>query len=682
VESWEPGFTAPMIRWIALLPCLAAVVHGILIGLMRARIASRSLVAISLSALTASFLLSAVSLFDLVASTNPSAILDRVALWIGGGVGPRSFSAELTFQFDPLSGVFCFAVTSVALAIHLYATGQLRSGQLDPEVGHRTFAMLDLLVGSTLVLVLADNLLLFFLGWAGVGLATHLFASFAYERREVGRAGAAAFVIGRIGDLGLLGAMLMLFDGLARAGAPALTFRGIEAAFRLLEGQGVLWLAYGGEQAPLLLEIVGFGLVLAAMTKCAQFPLHLWLPHAANGPPAASAAIQSITTVLAGVYVLLRFAFLLESAPGALRSLIMIGTLTMVVTSLGAATQRALSRLLSLTTSCLLGLVLIGVGLGAYSTAAFLLLTHGFAKALLVLTAGVVQAALNGEDDLWRMGGLALRMRLTQGLFGLGALALIGVPPLADFFPVEELLAFLQVSERPESELVLGSVLFSLMVLAYAIARGFFLVFQGNVKPGGLVEPRLNDPIGWRQHSLIALAVMAVLGGLLTPAQFWAELLDAPTQRMDSVGHFLTAVIPGAPDPELGGGERGRLLAALLAALSIGAFAAAGRYARQGVQGEPQHPLAVKTAGLFRETFHLEVVIARLFLQPLRGLSRVALERGIEGQLIDRLVVSGSVGLVRRTIWVVLRRIQNGRLQSYMLLGLLTVVVVVSWMMI
>ena len=250
--------------------------------------------------------------------------------------------------------------------------------------------MLDLLVGSTLVLILADNLLLFFLGCAGVGIASQLFASFQFDDRDASRAGAKTFVIGRVGDLGLLAAMLLLFDGLSRAGAPVLTFRGIEAAFRLLEGQGVLWLSYGFSEAPLLLEIVGFGLVLAALTKCAQLPLHFWLPLASAGPVTANALMQSVTTVVAGIYVLLRFAFLLDTAPAALEILIAAGSATMLLASLAAATQLDLSRLLALTTSSVMGLVVVGIGVGAYSTAAFLLLTHGFVKALLLLASGVV----------------------------------------------------------------------------------------------------------------------------------------------------------------------------------------------------------------------------------------------------------------------------------------------------
>jgi NADH-quinone oxidoreductase subunit L len=656
------------------LDCVAA--------LVRARISDRTIWAISMSALGTSFGLSVLSLFDLVSSSGYQPIFDTVGPWIGGGVGPRSFSAELTFQFDPLSAVFCVTITAIALSVYVHAIGQFASGLIDREVAHRTFAMLDLLVGSTLVLVLADNLLLFFLGWAGVGIASQLFASFQFDDRDASRAGATTFVIGRVGDLGLLAAMLLLFDGLSRAGAPVLTFRGIEAAFRLLEGQGVLWLSYGVTEAPLLLEIVGFGLVLAALTKCAQLPLHFWLPHASAGPVTANALMQSVTTVVAGIYVLLRFAFLLETAPAALELLIATGSATMLLASLAAATQLDLSRLLALTTSSVMGLVLVGIGVGAYSTAAFLLLTHGFVKALLLLASGVVLTTLKGESDLRKMGGLSQRMRWTQGIFGLGALALVGFPPFANFFPIEELLAFLWISERPESDLVLMVAIASLGILAFALGRAFFLIFWGNVRPGGLVERQLNDPAGWRQHSLTALAVMAVLAGLLTPSQFWAELFGAPTEQMDSIGFFLTSSIPGAPDPELLGFERGTLIGLMSVSVLIGVLASGIRYARRGYRGEPKHPVLRGTIEAMREMLYIERGYLLLLVRPLRRLSQFALVRGIETQLIDRVVVSGGSGLGRQIVWNLFRRLQNGRLQSYTLLGLLTVLVVVSWMVV
>jgi NADH-quinone oxidoreductase subunit L len=678
LDGLNDSLGVALIRWIAILPLASAVVHGILIGLARARISDRSIWTISLSTLAMAFLLSGFSLFDLLGTPYGEPILDSIGPWIGGGVGARSFSAELTFQLDPLSGVFCLTVTSIALVVYLFTIGLMRSGMLSGEASHRTFAMLDLLVGSTLVLVLADNFLLFFLGWAGVGIATQLFAAFEFGDRESSRAGATTFVIGRIGDLGLLGAALLLFDGLSRAGAPALTFRGIEAAFRLLEGQGVALLEQGGMESPLLLEMVGFGLVLAALTKCAQLPLHIWLPDASGGPVSAAALMQSATTAIAGVYVLLRFSFLLGSAPLAMTLLACLGAATMLLASLAAATQLDLFRLVSYTTSSQLGLVLLGIGIGAYSTATFHLLTHAFVKAHLILTLGIVVLTLSGETDLRRMGGLGYRMRWTQGMVALSGLALVGAPPLAGFFSIEESLAFLAISGRPERLALLVIVLISLAVLAFAVGRAFFLIFWGNVRPGGLVEDQLRDPTGWAQHSLTLLAVMTAFAGLLTPSQFWGDLWGV--QEVDSVGHFLVGTVAGEPDPLLAGAERMRLIGMLMASVTVGIGLSAWRYARRGYRGEPARPSLRFAIGAMREMLFIEQLYHVVLVRPLRALSSRALVGGIEQSLIDRVVVSGGTGLARRMVWSGLRRLQNGRLQSYALLGLLTVLVVVTWM--
>ncbi len=675
-------FGGSMIRWIALLPLVAALVHGVLIGLVRARISDRLVFGVSVSAVTAALVLSMVGLYDLVGVGAADRLLDSVGPWIGGGVGPRSFSAELAFQLDPLSAVFCLVVTGTAIIVYLHAIGGFTSGVFERDTAHRTFAMLDLLVGSTLVLVLADNLILFFLGWAGVGIASQLFAAFDFEDRDASRAGATTFVIGRVGDLGLLAAMLLLFDGLSRAGAPALTFRGIEAAFRLLEGQGVLWLSYGTAQAPLLLEIVGFGLVLAALTKCAQLPLHFWLPQSTTGPATAQALVQSVTTVVAGIYVLLRFAFLLESAPAALRTLILAGAATALLASLAAANQLDLRRLIAFTTSALLGFAVLGVGIGAHSTAAFLMLTHSVSKALILLVAGVVIDAQKGETDLRRMGGLGRRMPGTHWLFLIASLGLVGAFPFANFFPIEELVAFLWISGRPESGLLLAVVVVSVGVLAFAMGRAFFLVFWGNVRPGGLVESPLRDPTGWQQNSLTILAVLAFSGGFLSPAQFWQEVTAAPIDQMDTVGYFLTRVVPGAPDPELVGSERGWLAGLVGLVVILGFALSATRYARRGYRGESKHGVVRVATQWMREMFFFERAYQTILVRPVRRLSELALARGIESQLIDRMVVSGGPGLLRGAVWGVLRRIQNGRMQSYTLLGLLTVLVVVTWMVV
>jgi NADH-quinone oxidoreductase subunit L len=677
---WDQSLSDSLIRWIAILPILSAFVHGLLIGILRSKISVRSVWTISLSSLAASFGLSMFALFDLVGSSRNAPILDTLGPWIGGGVGERSFSAELTFQFDSLSAVFCLAVTAIALAIYVYTIGLQRAGEVDDESGHRTFAMLDLLVGSTLILVLADNFLLFFLGWAGVGFASQLFFAFAFDAHRSARAGATAFVIARIGDLGLLGAMLLLFDGLSRAGAASLTFRGIRGAYRLLEGQELLLVEQIGVGAPLLLELVGFGLVLAAVTRCAQFPLHFWLPSSVAPPIPADALMQSATTVVAGVYVLLRFSFLLESAPGAMSILVALGAVTMLLASLAAATQLDMSRFLAYTTSSHLGLVLIGIGLGAYSSAAFHLLTHAFIKGHLVLALGVVAVGLRGETDLRKMGGLASQMRWTQGIVALGFLSLAGFPLLSGFFSIEELLAFVQVADRPESGLLLSVILASLLVLAFAMGRVYFLIFWGNARPNGLGEGGVKDPAGWTQHALTGFAVMTVVAGWLTPSQFWGDPWDVA--KSDSVGHFMVMSIAGSPDPGLVGAPRARLVAALIASMVIGIGFAASRYSKRGYRGEPERASLRIASTTMREMFFVEEFYRSLLVRPLRAVSRWALVGGIEQRLLDRVVVTGGSSLLRRTVWNGLRRIQNGRLQSYALLGLLTVLVVVTWMVV
>lgn len=680
MSEWDSSVPASMIRWIAILPFIAAIAHGLLIGLVRAKLTDRSIWGISLSAITVSFGFSVLTVFDLLGVGRGHQILDSLGPWIGGGVGDRSFSAELTFQLDPLSAVFCLAVTSIAMAVYVYTIGLFRDGTLKADTGHRMFAMLDLLVGGTLVLILADNLLLLFLGWTIVGVASQLFASFDYEDQKASRAGAVTFVVGRVGDLGLLAAILLLFDGLSRAGAPTLSFRGIEAAFRLLDGQGLAWLEWTPGSAPLLLEIVGLGLVLAALTKCAQFPLHFWLPRSSAGPISANALMQSGTTVVVGVYLLLRFSFLLESAPAARLVLVVAGAATLLMASLAATVQWSLPRLIAFTTSSLLGLVIIGMGIGAYSAAAFLLLTHGFIKAQLILALGIVVATLKGETDLRRMGGLAPKMRWTQGMVAIGCLAMVGVPPFANFFSIEELLAFVAVSERADRWLLIAVILSSVSLLAFAMGRAYFLIFWGNVRQGGLVEEGLRDPIGWTQRSLTGLAVMTVAAGLLTPSQFWGTPWGV--DQMDSIGHFMAGSLAGVPDPLLVGGTRIRLIFALVASVLLGGGLAAWRYAKRGYRGEPKQPALRFSQGVMREMFFIEQFYEVVLVRPLRGLSRWALVGVIETNLIDRIVVSGGSGLARRLVWSGLRRLQNGRMQSYALLGLLTVLVIVTWMVV
>jgi NADH-quinone oxidoreductase subunit L len=677
--EWDDGLTASLIRWIVLLPLVASLVHAAMIGLLRIQLAPRTIWLISTLAIGIAFFFSAASIFDLVGSEGHAPIIDRIGPWIGGGVGARSFSADLTLRLDPLSSVCCVVVTSIALAVYLYVFGRIQSGAIPNDRVHRLFALLDLLVASTLVLLLADNLILFFFGWTGVGVASQLVSSFDLESKTAARAGSTTFVIGRVADLALLAAILLLFDGLARSGAPTLRFQGVEEAFRLLEGSQVelpRWLGGGGFP---LLELVGGGLVLAAIARCAQVPLHFWLSGASQGPASATALIHSATTVVAGCYGLLRCSFLLGHAPVAMQVLVGVGALTLALGSLAAATEYLVPRLLAHATSATLGVVLIGIGLGAPSTATFLLLSHAYTKAHWILVLGVVQAECRGETDLRRMGGLASAMRWTHLIGLVSGLALIGVVPFGTFVAQEELLAWVVVEGRGG---LFAVCVAGLAVLAFAVARAHLLIFWGTPPEvsGTATSPRAtaHDPVRAVQYALTSLGILSIVVGLLSPSQFWGDLFGQP--NFDTIGGFLERTLAGPPDPPLAGLTRWRTLAAFVGSTTAGIALAFVRYGRRTARREPMRPAVAALAEALRETLYLEQGIDRLLVRPLRGFSRLLLAGVVEARLLDRVVVSGSSGLARRLVWAGLRRLQNGRVQSYAVLGVIALLLSVVWL--
>ncbi|MBY0400166.1 hypothetical protein K2X89_07715 [Myxococcota bacterium] len=685
--EWDEGLTASLIRWIALLPLASAGLHAAMIGLLRLQIAPRSVWLISTLAAAVSFVLSSASVFDLVGQTAHAPIVDRVGPWLGGGVGARNFSADLSLRLDPLSAVCCVVVTSIALAVYLYVLGRIQSRALAGDQVHRLFALLDLLVGSTLVLLLADNLILFFFGWTGVGVATQLVSSFDFESKRAARAGATTFVVGRVGDLALLAAILLLFDGLARSGAPALSFEGVQSAFRLLEGSQVeLPRIVGGGGFPLIELIVG-GLVLAALTKCAQVPLHFWLAGASQGPASATALIQSSTTVVAGCYGLLRLSFLLEDAPVSMSILAGIGACSVVLGGLAAATQRDLQRLVAASTTASLGFVLIGIGLGAPSTATFLLLSHAYAKAHWVLVLGVVLAERKFDTDLRRPGSLARSMRWTHAMAVVSGLAVVGLFPIGIFFAQEELLAWIEAVGHPA---LFAAALVGMGSLAFALARAHGLLFFGPAPPlAEDEEPEARvarDPVRAIQSALMLLAILSLSVGMLSPSQFWGDLFGV--ERIDTIGGFLARTLSGAPDPPIDGALRWRTIGAGSLAVLVGLALAAHHHVRTVValgeadESSRRSPNRVADAlvTVLRETFFLERGIDRVVVRPLRGFSRLLLAGVVEARLLDRGAVSGSAGLARRMVWSGLRRLQNGRVQSYAMLGVVALLLSVAWL--
>ncbi len=288
---------SPLLRWIVFAPLLSAVVGGALLALFRRPLGRGLAASVSCLSVLASLLLSVFAFARIVGLLGPTAaegsrlvLVDTLYTWVGVGVGSSAFSADLAFRFDPLSAVMCFVVTGVGFLIHVYSVGYMADDHRDDGGFQRFFCYLNLFTASMLVLVLADNLLLLFLGWEGVGLCSYLLIGFWYGDSENAYAGSKAFIVNRIGDFGFLVGILLLFWSMAEAGTPAVSFRALEAGFSAIAQQSVAlpgWLGGGAMGLPTL---IGLCLFVGAVGKSAQLPLYVWLPGRHGRPHAGLGA--------------------------------------------------------------------------------------------------------------------------------------------------------------------------------------------------------------------------------------------------------------------------------------------------------------------------------------------------------------------------------------------------------
>jgi len=447
----------------------------------------------------------------------------------------NGFSVDVAFLVDPLSITMALFVTGIGTLIHLYSIGYMHGD----ERFSKFFLYLNLFAASMLVLVLADNFLLSFLGWEGVGACSYFLISFWFTRESAAVAGKKAFVTNRIGDFGFMVAMFLLFASLG-----TLDYWG-EA--------GVLERAESGlseftASAVVLLLFVG------AAGKSAQLPLYLWLPDAMEGPTPVSALIHAATMVTAGVFLLVRSAPLLEQASPTVTLLIAaVGALTALFAAAVACAQDDIKKVLAYSTVSQLGYMLLAVGSGAYVAAIFHMVTHAFFKALLFLGAGSVIHGLHEEQDMKRMGALRRWMPVTWATFLIGWLAISGVPPLSGFWSKDEVLA----GAWTKSPLLWAVGILVALMTAYYMSRQVFLVFYGEARwreperAGDADKDELTEPEPVAAHAagdgsghdahgdhagdphespwvmttpLVVLAALAAVGGLLNLPLFKATL--------------------------------------------------------------------------------------------------------------------------------------------------------------
>ncbi|MGH0035888.1 MAG: NADH-quinone oxidoreductase subunit L [Myxococcota bacterium] len=671
-----------LLRWIPLLPLMAAVVHGVMLAVVRRPMPRFGVIAVSLASVLASFLLTCAAFWELIGLGQVDGLHDVLYTWMGVGAGSGSFAADLAFQFDSLSAVMCLVVTGVGFLIHVYSVGYMDEDHRDDRGFQRFFCYLNLFLAAMLMLMLGDNLLVLFLGWEGVGLCSYLLIGFWYSDEWNAYCGTKAFIVNRIGDFGFLVGILLLFWSLADVGAGTVTFREIEAAFPRIAEQTLAlpdWLG-GGEM--LLPTLIGICLFVGACGKSAQLPLYTWLPDAMAGPTPVSALIHAATMVTAGVYMVCRMSFLFAAAPGASALIAWVGGATAIFAATIAVAQTDIKKVLAYSTVSQLGYMFLAAGCGAYAAAMFHVVTHAFFKALLFLGAGAVIVAMHHEQDMMKMGKLRKKLPLTHVVMAVGVLAIGGLPFFSGFFSKDEILLSAWAAHDVPGHLALYWLGAATAVLtAFYMGRLYFLTFWGDSRVEQKVRAQLDDPSSWIMYPLYVLAVLSAVGGLMGLPQFWGDVIDV--EESDSLGNFLHRTIQAAPAHDIASSTEWGLIG-----IAVGAFAVGTGLAYLLYQRHPDWPgrLAESLGFVYRfvrDKYYVDELYDRVIVRPLVAISDEVLYRVFDAGVIDGIAVNGTARSVRALAAQGLKYAQSGLVQGYMLImvagALLVVAYLIGW---
>ena len=588
-----------------------------------------------------------------------------------------NFNAPWGMLLDPLSAVMIGVVTGVGFLIHVYSTGYMAH-----EGGYyRFFGYLNLFMFSMLVLVLANNLLLLFVGWEGVGLCSYLLIGFYFLRKSASDAGKKAFVVNRIGDAGFILGLFLLLNTIG-----TLRFTEVGPAIEaggFAVGSGVM-------TAIALLLLVG------AMGKSAQIPLYVWLPDAMEGPTPVSALIHAATMVTAGVYMITRMNVVFQLAPVALGVVATIGAVTAIYAASMGLVQHDIKRVLAYSTVSQLGYMFLALGVGAFTAGIFHLMTHAFFKALLFLGSGSVIHALGGEQDMRKMGALWGKIPKTAWTFLVATIAISGIPPLAGFVSKDAILAA-SFNARP---LLWGIGFVTAGMTAFYMFRLVFLTFFGESRVPPDVEHHIHESPGSMTVPLIILALLSVVGGWIG----WPESLggsDHFARFLDPVIARHAEVVAAIPEATQHATEYELMAVSVLVAL-IGIFLAWYFYLRKpAIPGR----LAERWSWPYRllyNKYYVDQIYDAMFVNRAKDLGTAlgAFDVGIIDGLgvngvgwatrltssiemvWDKWVIDGLVNLAARIVWIIsypVRMIQSGRVSNYALLIVLGVLVFLGY---
>jgi NADH-quinone oxidoreductase subunit L len=621
-----------LIPLVPLFPLLGFLVNGFF-GKKLSKSLSGSIASI---AVLASFIISVLAFIELNGSTNKSNVID-VFSWINAG----DLKIPFQFLYDNLSSLFLLIITGIGFLIHVYSTGYMH----DDEGFSRFFTYLNLFVFFMLLLVLGNNYLITFVGWEGVGLCSYLLIGFWFKNTAYNNAAKKAFIMNRIGDLGFLLGIFLIY----------ITFGSITYTDIFDKA---------GSVPTSTITAIALLLFVGAMGKSAQLPLYTWLPDAMAGPTPVSALIHAATMVTAGIFMVVRSNIFYSISDVASETVAIVGGITALFAACIGLLQNDIKKILAYSTVSQLGLMFLGLGVGAYSSAVFHVTTHAFFKALLFLGAGSVIHSMGGEQDIRKMGGLKSKIKITFLTMFIATIAISGLPPFSGFFSKDELLA--HVYEHSKA-LWLAGMLTSILT-AFYMFRMLYLTFYGKFRGTHEQEHHLHESPPSMTFPLIILAILSALGGLLGLPEF----LHLPNWMHHQIGEVINmkgkSLITLSHEVEL------ILMCLAVAAAAASIFFAYNLYLKNKVLPVANESELKSWQRLIYNKFYVDEIYEALIRKPIDAVSDV-LYKYVDVAIIDGVV--NGVGSAVKGVGSVVRLAQNGNIGFYIISMIMGIVFIV-----
>jgi NADH-quinone oxidoreductase subunit L len=622
-----------MIKFISLIP-LFPLLGFLFNGFFGKKLNKNVAGTVASMSVLASFVLSVLIFVELQTSEQKSHIV-----YLFSWINADTLKIPFEFLLDPLSSLFLLIITGIGFLIHIYSIGYMHHD----EGFSRFFAYLNLFVFFMLLLVLGNNYLIMFVGWEGVGLCSYLLIGFWFKNTAYNNAARKAFVMNRIGDFGFLLGIILIFISFG-----SISFNEVFARASIFPTP--------------LITAIALLLFVGAIGKSAQIPLYTWLPDAMAGPTPVSALIHAATMVTAGIYMVVRSNVFYSISTVASETVAIVG----VATALFAATiglfQNDIKKILAYSTVSQLGLMFLGLGVGAYSSAVFHVTTHAFFKALLFLGAGSVIHAMGGEQDIRKMGGLSGKIKITFFTMLMGTIAISGIPPFSGFFSKDEILA--HTYEHNKILWALGMI--ASLLTAFYMFRLLFLTFFGKFRGTHEQEHHLHESPPSMTFPLIVLAILSVVGGVLGLPEFW-HLNNWMSDNLDSV---IIRKNPTMLQHEtewmlMGIAVVGALIMILITYIL---------YIRNKILPAAEESELKPLQRLIYNKYYVDEIYDNLFRKPLDALSKF-FYKIMDLQIVDGIV--NGVGSTVRAIGTSVRYFQTGNIGFYIMSMAMGVVLIV-----